>query len=294
MRLLPILAAICLAHGSAFAACSPEGATRGQLTELRAAKWEVADQGQRQKMAVAMLACLSDPDPVLRDEIGFEALQTWMRTQKLDTATIQTLRSSLQTRLKAPDSAGFGQPFAALVLAEVVRADRVKPFMTEAERSETVLAATTYLATVRDYRGFDEKSGWRHGVAHAADLMLQLSVNPAVGRKDQQAILAAIGSQLTAAGAQAHFFQYGEGERLMAPLFYLARRTELENADWEAWFGALPPPAGQRPATQAALAYRHNVKSLLLPMYVSLSETKDAAQRARVLPFVTKALKQLD
>ena len=290
MRILPALIAACLAHGAAVAACPP----KARLTELRTAKWELPDSAARQAMALDMLACLAAPDPVLRDEMGFESLQTWMRTQKLDPATMQAIRATLQARLKAPDTAGFAQPFAALVLAEVARADRVKPYLSEAERADLVQASTTYLAGVRDYRGYDEKDGWRHGVAHGADLMLQLSVHPALGKKEQQAILAAIGAQLAAAGRQPHFFQYGEGERLMAPVFYLARRTDIEAADWEAWFAGLAPAAIERPVTQAALAYRHNLKSLLLPLHVSLSETKDGAQRARLLPIVTKALKQLD
>jgi hypothetical protein len=290
MRILPALIAACLAHGAATAACPP-GA---QLAELRAAKWEVPDNARRQSLALDMLGCLADPDPVVRDETGFESLQVWMRTQKLDPATMQAIRAALLARLKAPDSAGFAQPFAALVLAEVARADRVKPYLSDAERTDLVRSSTAWLAGVRDYRGYDEKDGWRHGVAHGADLMLQLAVHPALVRKDQQAILAAIGAQLAAAGKQPHFFQYGEGERLMAPVFYLARRTDLEAADWEAWFAALAPAPISRPVRQTALAYRHNLKSLLLPLYVSLGETKDAAQRARLLPIVTKALKQLD
>ena len=294
MRILPALVAASLVHGTAFAACAPAGATRAQLNELRAAKWEVADHARRQQMAIGMLGCLADPEPAIRDEIAFESLQAWMRTQKLDQATLHAIRSTLLARLKAPDAAGFAQPFAALVLAESARADRVKPYLNEAERSELVQAAIAYLSGVRDYRGYDEKEGWRHGVAHGADLMLQLSVHPALIKKDHQAILAAIAAQLSAAGAQAHFFHYGEGERLMAPVFYLARRAELDAADWQAWFAALPPAASQRPVTQAALAYRHNLKSLLAPLYVALVETKDAAQRDRLLPFVTKALRQLD
>jgi hypothetical protein len=293
MRMLAAIIATCLAHGAAGAACPPAGFSRAQLTDLRAAKWALPDAA-RQAAASAMLACLADPDPVLRDEIGFESLQTWMRTQQLEPATLQAIRATLLERLRTPDGAGFAQPFAALVLAEVVRADRVKPFMSEAERAAMVQAAATYLAGVRDYRGFDEREGWRHGVAHGADLMLQLAVHPALVKKDHQAILAAIAAQLRAAGAQAHFFRYGEGERLMAPVFYLARRGELDAADWEAWFAGLAPAPGQRPVTQAALAYRHDLKSVLLPMYVSLAETRDASQRARLLPFVTKALSQLD
>ncbi len=294
MRIVIALIGACLVHGIASSACPPQGVSRAQLTQLKAAKWEVPDSARRQQMATSLLACLADPDPALRDEIAYESLQAWMRTQKLDPATMQAIRTALLVRLKTPDAAGFAQPFAALVLAEVARADRVKPFLSDAERNGLVQDGAAYLTLVRDYRGYDEKDGWRHGVAHGADLMLQLSVHPALAKKDHQAILAAVAAQLAAAGAQAHFFHYGEGERLMAPVFYLARRAELDGAEWEAWFAALAPAPFPRPPSQAALAYRHNLKSLLAPLYVSLNETKDAAQRARVLPYVTKALKQLD
>lgn len=294
MRILVSLIGACAIHAGAVAACPPDGMNRGQLASLRSAKWEVADHARRQTLAVAMLDCLRDPDPVLRDEIGFEALQAWMRTQKLDPATLQSVNAALQARLTAPDSTGFAQPFAALVLAEVVRADRVKPWLSDTERAALVRAGTSYLTAVRDYRGFDEKDGWRHGVAHGADMMLQMAVHPALGKPEQQAILAAIATQLTTPGQQspAHFYRYGEGERLMAPVFYLARRTTLEAADWDAWFAALAP--ANAPQSQATLAYRHNLKSFLYPLYASLAESKDEAQRARLLPFVTKALKQLD
>lgn len=295
MRILLPLSACLLVHASALAACPPSGLTRPQLAELRAAKWEVADHARRQVLATGMLDCLADPDPTLRDEAAFEALQTWMRGARLDMPTMQAMRAALLARLQAKDPNGFGQPFAALVLAEVVRADRIKPFMTDEERAALVAAGTQWLAGVRDYRGFDAKEGWRHAVAHGADLMLQLAVHPALSKAQQGAILAALAAQLHAPGAQAapHAYRYGEGERLMAPVFYLARRSALDAADWETWFAALPAPA-KGAAGEAVLAHRHNLKSFLLPLYVNLAESKDLAQRERVLPFVTKALRQLD
>lgn len=295
MRILAPLAAGLLLHSAALAACPPAGLSRAQLAELRAAKWDVPDAARRQALAAGMLDCLADPDPVLRDEAAFEALQTWMRGGRLDTSTLQALRASLLARLKAPDPTGFGQPFAALALAEVVRADRIARFMSTEERGAIADAGTAWLAAVRDYRGFDPREGWRHGVAHGADLMLQLAVHPALTRAQQLAILSAVAAQLSAPGAQAapHVYRYGEGERLMAPVFYLARRSALEAADWEAWFAALPAPA-RGPASDAVLAQRHNLKSFLFPLYVNLAESRDAAQRERVLPFVTKALRQLD
>ena len=75
-------------------------------------------------------------------------------------------------------------------------------------RNGRLQAGAHYLATVRDYRGYDEQQGWRHGVVHAADMMMQLALNGALVKQDP--------AQLTAAGAQSppQFFHYGEGERL--------------------------------------------------------------------------------
>lgn len=289
MRIMMTLAAAALSHGLAYGACPP----RAELEALKAARWEVADDARRQVLAAGMLDCLADPDPAVRDQIAFESLQVWMRTRKIGVPAMQAMRSALLARLKVPDAAGFAQPFAALALAEVVRADRVAPFLTADQRGEIAAAAAAYLSGVRDYRGFDQKEGWRHGVAHGADLMLQLALNPAVGAAEQRGILNAIGAQLKLASASPHFFQYGEGERLMAPVFFLTRRATLDVPEWEAWLAASAAPPGP-PITQGALAHRHNLKSFLLPLYVSLAESKDAAQRERMIPIVTKALRQLD
>ena len=299
MRLVFVLVTTLALHGIAGAACPPAGGTRSQLLELRTAKWEVADNARRQSLALGMLDCLADPDPVLRDEIAFEALSTWLRAGKLDAVTVDAIRTRELAVLANSDgdSAGFAQPFAALVLAEVARIDRIKPILGDPQRAELVRAGTRYLSSVRDYRGFDEKQGWRHGVAHASDLMMQLALNPALGKTAQQQILAAVAAQLSAAGAQspAVFFHYGEGERLMRPVFYLARRGELDAPDWAAWCAGLVPPAAERAAiTQASLARRHNLQGFLMPLYVSLNESKDVAQRERLLPAVKKALEQLD
>lgn len=288
-----IVIALALFAAQANAACPPAGATRERLAEIRSANWVLDDNAVRQALALGMLDCLADPDPVLRDDLGFESLYSWMRADKLDTATVRTIHTTLLARLKTPDARGFAQPFAALGLAETARIDRIKPFLAADERAELVRAASSYLSGVRDYRGFDQKEGWRHGVAHGADLMLQLALNPLLDKAAHETMLAAIGSQVVAAGA--HFYVYGEGERLMAPVFYLARRDTLSTAEWEAWFSLLVGPAGGRPErTQVPLARRHNLQGFLLPLYASLSESKDDAQRERLLPIVKKSFRRLE
>lgn len=279
---------------TANAACSPIQTMHYKLETLKANKWQLTDDALRQTTAIALLDCLAAPDPVLRDELAFEALSAWMRAKQLSPETLHRISSELQARLNAsePDAAGFLKPFAALTLAEVARADRVQKFLSDDELDQLIITGTKYLTNVRDYRGFSATEGWRHGVAHAADLMLQLALNPRLSKAQADRLLAAIASQVAPAGE--HFYQYHEGERLMSPVFYIARKTLHDNADWDAWIASLmaTQKAGE-PTTQTSLARRHNLAGFLLPLYFSLQESTDAAQRARLLPAVTKALKAL-
>jgi hypothetical protein len=283
-----------LACGLAGAACPPGTSTKLALQILKQVEWKVADDNARQALALALLDCLASPDPELRDGVAFDAIAHWARAKALTPATLQSIRAALLPRLLPDaDSNGFAQPFAALTLAEVVRADRVQPFLSDAERAELVAAATTYLTTLADYRGFDASEGWRHGVAHGADLLLQLSLNLALERAQLDALLAAVASQVMP--ATGHFYIYGEGERLMAPVFYVGRRGALSSAEWSAWFARLEArrPRPGRP-TPASLAANHDLAAFLLPLYASLRESGTPEMQAQMLPGVTAALKALD
>jgi hypothetical protein len=277
---------------SAMAACPPTNVDLAQLQNLKQSDWKITDPQLRQTTALALLDCLADPDPVLRDEIAFEALSAWMRADQLDTATTQTIfKTLLPELLAAPDAHGFIQPFAALTLAEVARVDRIKPFLNSEQRQKLVSAAATYLSQLRDYRGFDQSTGWRHGVAHGADLMLQLALNPALARAQHDEMLTAIAAQVA---NPHHFFQYGEGKRLMAPVFYLARRGNFNAAEWESWFSALIAPLNKpAAATQVRLAQTHNLQAFLFSLYFSLQESGDKVQKENMLPAVLKTLKKL-
>ena len=294
-RVTHLLATAALAFGCALApaACPPAGADRATLESLKKLDWKLDDDRRRQSLALELLDCLGVADPVLRDELAFDALAHWSRQRQLAAATLQAIRTTLVARLAGgADDAGFAQPFAALVLAEVARADRLAPYLSGDERDELVRAGTTYLSGIRDHRGFDEHEGWRHGVAHGADLMLQLALNPALDRAQIDAILGAVAAQVMPAG---HFYIYGEGDRLMAPVFYIGRRGALSAGEWSAWFAAL---AARRPdpgrPTQRSLAARHDLAAFLLPLYASLRESGTPEMNARMLPGVVAALKSLD
>ncbi len=165
---------------SSIVACSPSGWDRVRLDGLKAAEFEIAEDAERQAYARAITTCLASPDPLLRDGIAFEALTHMLRTKQLSDETKRALLGDLTKRLDAPDPLGFEQSFAALALSEVARADRIEAFLSEDELIKLLVDAQHWFINVKDYRGFDERDGWRHGVAHGSDLLMQLALNPRI------------------------------------------------------------------------------------------------------------------
>lgn len=253
--------------------CPPAGYDRARLEALKADHYAIANDAARNALARAMVACTPSPDPELRDVILYESLQTWMRAGALNNATLLAIGDDLQARLTAPEGQGFERPYAALMLAEVARTDRIHPWMTPARRASMLDASINYLTNVRDYRGFDDRESWRHGVAHGADLMLQLTLNPAFGKPELLRIRDAIASQITPAG---HFYIYGEGQRLAVPIVYMAQRGVFTEAEWTAWIAQVSSPAPLASWNDAFshnsdLARVHDVNAFIQALYLNAS-----------------------
>jgi hypothetical protein len=262
--------------------CNPLGYDRAALLELRSADFVIDDPAKRQRFAFELLDCLGDPDPVLRDQVAYEGFAALLRGKQLDPVTIGQLRTALAEQLAAADDDddGFRKPFAALVLSEVARADRVDPVFSDAQRAELVATASNYMRSIDDYRGFDDEVGWRHAVAHTADLLMQLALNPALGRPELLAIRDAVASQIAPAGV--HFYVYGESERLARPILFIAVRGVFAPEEWTVWFRDIASPApfddwASVFSSQAGLAKLHNTKAFVQVIYVNATASDNEA-----------------
>lgn len=241
---LPVLLLL-LAALPAQARCILSADTRASLDQWKAGGFEVVDDDARNARALALADCLGDADPTLRDGIAFEALSTWMRGKRLDDATLRSLSRTLLGQLDGDDADGFRKPFAALVLSEVARTDRVRAWMTPEERAHMADAAAAYLHAVRDYRGHVDGEGWRHGVAHGADWAMQLVLNNALQPAQATWLLAAIGAQVMP--ADGHAYAFGESVRLARPVLYAVARGLLPPASADEWLAGLVSALGTRP-----------------------------------------------
>ena len=120
----------------AWADCLPVDWNAAQLKALKADGFKVEEPARRSRVAAGLLACLSDPDPELRDGIAFEAWSTWLRSDQLAVDTRLAAITALLPALDADaaDPNGFRKPFAALVLSELARADRKAPYLSAEQR----------------------------------------------------------------------------------------------------------------------------------------------------------------
>lgn len=284
---------LALLVAATLATCPPQGWSSNRLDALKKDGFKIADASERHALAVALTACLADPNPALRDGIAFEALSTWMRGGQLDLTTMKTLRADLLKAMARTDSEGFSASFSALVLSEVARTDRLQAWMSADDRDEMVHAAAMFLGKIRDYRAFSDIEGFRHAVAHGADLALQLSLNPLTTKAQLDRMMRAVAAQVAPPGTIAYWA--GEPDRLARPIVFIAQRKLHADGEWQTFFDEITNPqplASWRAAfsSEAGIKKRHNVRAFLLSVYVSASSSDDQGIR-QLIPHATAALK---
>jgi hypothetical protein len=256
------------------------GRDRATQDALKASSFSIEEPRERGRFALALVECLGDADPAVRDGFAFSGISSLLRADALSAKQKRALMSALLVSLDAPaDEAGLRRPFAALALSEIARADRVAPFLNDKERAQLLAKAADYVASVSDYRGFDDKDGWRHGVAHGADWLMQLALNPKIGRDGLERIVAAVAKQ---AAPSAHSYIFGESERVARPVLFAARRPEFAGYDWNSFASSLTDPAPLKAwdeafGSKAALARLHNLKAFFSTLYVATATAEEGA-----------------
>lgn len=272
--LLPVLLLVVLP--SASMACTSEMWTREKLQNLKADGFLIIEKDDQQAMIDQLVICLASPDPELRDGIAYEGLSKMLRMNSLNVEQLRNLRTKLYLQLASEDTDGVSRPFAALMLSEVARTDRIDAWMSEQERAEMLAIAIRYMEAVRDYRGYDPDYGWRHGVAHGADWLMQLALNPKLDNVQLRQLTDAVASQVVASNGHAYVF--GEPGRLARPIIFAAKRGIRSESEWQTWLNGIVVRLGDSSLAYKNLNWlyaRHNVSGFLDTLYLETDLTGD-------------------
>lgn len=267
---------------SILAGVAPVLAQDGQPTDAEQhAKWQPFLDGKKPTPAELpqLLDELSDllgsTNGKLRDATAYTLFSRWLlqdnRVSKLDCVRLlNRWTSNLGYRLdqKPTDHAAVLRSFSALSLALLVAHDDKHPFLAEQQFDQLVTAATTYLRSEPDERGFDPRIGWVHPTAHAADLLHRLATSKRLQPRHHAGILNGITHRL-----QRHqtAFTAGEDARLARAIVGLALRKDFATATLKDWLTSIANLRAKG-AQEHRIAYGHNrrlvVQAVLTRLYL--------------------------
>tara|TARA_R110000744_G_scaffold15549_3_gene43284 strand:+ start:999 stop:1955 length:957 start_codon:yes stop_codon:yes gene_type:complete len=251
-----------------------------KLLGLAKQNFIIANELERAELAMQLLHCLAIPQPEIRDGVAFTGLSNWLRGDRLSSEVHRLMFTTLIENfgIETDDKNGVYQPFVALVLSELARVDRKSPYLSSEQRDLLVSKSTAFMSNTNDYRGFDEVVGWRHNVAHTADIFLQLALNPTINKAHLTHMLNAIGEQVLANNA--HFYTYGEPERLSTALLYILLKNQHSEQDWQNWLQNYITPTPlkswqQAYTSQQGLAQLHNARAFLGAVFASIADSNN-------------------
>lgn len=255
------------------------------LQRLKKESFVIKKTEQRNQTAINLLFCLGEGDPNVRDGIVYAATSEWLRGELLDKATVKTMFDFLLKTLMQTnhDPQNFTQPFAALVLAEVLRVDRITPYLMANERQKAIDVTTSYMRNISDYRGFDEKQGWRHAIAHTADVFLQLSLNKKVSKVQLDQLLGALRSQVSPQAL--HFYVFAEPKRLAMAFIYIVLRGEHSEQEVVNYLDTVVDPAPFKDwqsvySDKNGLAKLHNIRSFIYSIFAISAQSNNPALKS--------------
>jgi hypothetical protein len=241
---------------------------------------------------IEMNPLLASPDPVLRDEVAYNAAERWIVRDKVvapdDLRRLLALwGANLDDGLgTSGDDRVFKRSFSALCLSLIAARDVATPFLSAAEVQQFVDRLLDYFARERDLRGYDPGRGWMHSVAHTADALKFLARNPHFAPANLGRLLDAVRTKLEANDG---VLVWGENDRLAWALHAAVRRADADTASFEAWTARWVEDhkalwAGGPNVDPSRFARLENAKQILrsLVAILSMEQTPTAAgEKAR-------------
>lgn len=211
-----------------------------------------------------LLAMLRSADPGERDEVAYLAMVHRIGSGAED-GELVALGDEMARRLKDPEIQA--RTFAALILGEVVERD----METGRATAEAVLrwrdAFAAWYPAERDLRGWDERLGWLHAIAHGADALAVFGRSPRLHRDDLCGLLDVARDRLLA--PTGYVFRDQEDDRLGYAVALVLSRPELDEHDSVGWLRQLPAAftASER-AHEGVPAVASNAMRTLRVLYV--------------------------
>jgi len=204
-----------------------------------------------------LAAALASPDPVLRDEQAYAVSVRWIVGGHLDDHLTE-LGDRMSRTLRHPEIQA--RTFAVLVLALAVHRDITAGTADAAAVRRWRDAFADWYRSETDLRGWDERLGWLHAVAHGADALDEFGVSPRLGRADLVELLDLAATRLITPTDD--LFAEQEDDRLAYAMTRLLARPELTEEDAVGWVAGIRKVLETRPPGPMPAQIANTIRTL--------------------------------
>jgi len=253
-----------------------------KLQQIRAVDFATDQMEQPYELALHMMRHIGSPDPVLRDELIYMTLATWIGQNIFSDEHLKHLLNlalddeHLFYRIgeQGTDSV-FTRTFSVLILPPILSIDRQHSFLKQEDMVLVLKCLTAYLKGEKDVRGYVEDKGWAHAPAHAADAVEDLAQSPYLKGAELQELLHALSIKVMESSAA---YIYDEDQRMAQAAVTILSRNLLEQEELAEWIEQLQSKrsgvANEGRTLQEINQMSLNIRLFMQSLYFAIQDNK--------------------
>ena len=220
--------------------------------QVRSAEMAVPTDRPLPDLTAELTTMLGSTDPVVRDEIAYPILATWVSEGVYDDLLAGLGDGMAMGLVRGLGESGtdsvFRRSFSALVLAECLERDNAQSLLPPGKILEWGDRVSGWLVRERDVRGFVPGRGWAHAIAHGADALSALADSPHLGLNELTVVLDVLADRVLLETPAP--LSSGEPDRLARATMTVLRRRLVPLRIIEPWLARVASVAGSRPPAE--------------------------------------------
>lgn len=192
-----------------------------QLEEIRNNNYILDNTLNIDSLSSNMLEQIGDTDSYLRDKLIYSTFFLLIKKEYLSHTQLQKLllesigEKYLLYKIHSDDEdAVFTRAFTTLLIALIIDADTNHNFLSQTDISNVKDQLILYMNNEHDFRGYVQKHGWAHSIAHASDTFEALVNSPKLETLYYEEILQTL---LNKVCVHSIYYKYEEDERIVYP-----------------------------------------------------------------------------
>ncbi|WP_434756359.1 DUF2785 domain-containing protein [Paenibacillus amylolyticus] len=268
-----------------------------KLQQLRAVDFAADQAEQPYDLALHMMKHIGNPDPVLRDELIYVTLATWIGQNVFSDEQLKTLLhlalddDHLFYRIgeQGTDSV-FTRTFSVLILPPILSLARQRSFLQREDMAWVQQQLTAYLRSEKDVRGYVEDKGWAHAPAHAADAVEDLAHSTYLESAELLELLRALSIKVM---ESSRAYIYEEDQRMAQAAVTILSRNLIGQTELAAWIESLQTErngeAEEGKTLQEMSQMSLNIRMFMQSLYFAIRD-KEAEPFPAVRSLLLKAL----